>query len=58
VIQVITVDTHTSEPASKDSLDDGQLPDWCNVYEGMSDDEIAELAKAILRRVDLTRPAT
>ena len=33
------------------------LPDWCNVYKGLSDEEIAELERAILTRADLTRPS-
>ncbi len=32
------------------------LPDWCNVYAGLSDEEIAEIEKIVLRRADLTRP--
>lgn len=32
------------------------LPDWCNVYAGLSDNEIADLEKIILTRADLTRP--
>jgi hypothetical protein len=26
-----------------------ELPDWCNVYEGMSDDEITDIEKSIVR---------
>lgn len=26
-----------------------KLPDWCNVYEGMTDDEIDEIERAIVR---------
>jgi len=31
------------------------LPDWCNVYEGLSDEEIADLERIILQRADLSR---
>jgi hypothetical protein len=31
------------------------LPDWCDVYAGLSDEEIAELEKSILTRADLSR---
>lgn len=31
------------------------LPEWCNVYAGLSDEEIAELEETILTRADLTR---
>lgn len=33
------------------------LPDWCNVYEGLSDEEIADLQRIILQRADLSRPS-
>jgi hypothetical protein len=32
------------------------LPEWCNVYEGLSDEEIAGMEKTILQRADLSRP--
>jgi hypothetical protein len=31
------------------------LPEWCNVYEGLSDAEIADLEQTILQRADLSR---
>lgn len=33
------------------------LPEWCNVYEGLSDAEVAALEKTILQRADLSRPS-
>ena len=33
----------------------GKLPDWCNVYEGLSDQQIAEVEAVILQRADLSR---
>lgn len=35
--------------------DSDQLPEWCNVYEGLTDDQIADLEKAVSHRLDLTR---
>ena len=32
-----------------------QLPDWCRVYEGLSDEEIAEIESIVLKRADLSR---
>ncbi len=32
------------------------LPEWCHVYAGMSDDEIADLEQTVLQRADLGRP--
>lgn len=34
----------------------GELPEWCNVYAGLTDEQIADLEKTILTRADLTRP--
>ena len=39
------------------SLPDRSLPEWCNVYEGLSDDDIADLEQSVLRRANLTRAA-
>ena len=32
-----------------------ELPDWCRVYEGLSDEEIAEIESIVLKRADLSR---
>ena len=32
-----------------------ELPAWCDVYKGLSDEEITELEPTILTRADLTR---
>lgn len=39
------------------SISDGGpvLPEWCDVYAGLSDQEIAELEQVILRRADFSR---
>lgn len=42
--------------AISDSSSASKLPDWCNVYDGLSDKEINELEKVILTRADLSRP--
>ncbi len=44
-----------SEANSDDSGDSTSLPEWCNVYEGLSEAEIEELERAILIRCDLKR---
>lgn len=53
VIQVMTVDAPA--PAGHNGAASGQLPDWCNVYEGLTDAEIADLEQVILTRADLSR---
>jgi hypothetical protein len=35
----------------------GKLPEWCNVYDGLTDEQIAEVEEVILQRSDLTRPS-
>jgi hypothetical protein len=50
LIQV--VDPVTTEDAAT-SL--SALPSWCNVYEGLTDEEIADLEQTILKRTDPDR---
>ena len=53
VIQIVNLD---AAPAGEiAALDPEQLPEWCNVYAGLSDEQIATLEQAISRRLDLTR---
>jgi hypothetical protein len=47
VIQVITLG-QVSGPCGK-TKPEGNLPEWCNVYEGLTDAEIAEIEKSIVR---------
>lgn len=53
VIQVASVDLTADHPSNGNRT--GQLPAWCNVYDGLSDEEIADLETTILTRADLTR---
>jgi hypothetical protein len=32
------------------------LPDWCDVFAGLTDEQIAEVQKITLQRSDLSRP--
>lgn len=34
---------------------DGKLPGWCNVFDGLSDQEVADIEKIALTRADLSR---
>ncbi len=38
----------------QDDIDE-TLPEWCNVYEGLSDEEIAAIEEVMLTRANLTR---
>ena len=46
VIQVMPLPV---EETPKEPLGPGGLPDWCNIYQGLSDPEIDELDRAITR---------
>jgi hypothetical protein len=58
VIQVVTPDREAppapqaAEPAPAD-----ELPDWCNVFKGLSEEEIDELESIVRQRANLTRPS-
>jgi hypothetical protein len=55
IIQIVSIDL--AEPTAAQDTDSAELPEWCNVYEGLSDSEIAEIEKVALTRADLTRPS-
>ena len=46
-----------SDDVPRSDATDARLPDWCNVYEGMSDDDIRDVETVALNRADLTRPS-
>ena len=51
VIQILGADL-SSTGSAKVAV---ALPDWCNVYEGLSDDEVSALEQVVLTRADLSR---
>ncbi len=59
VIQVVDRKlTQASNPPEGSTADacGTSLPDWCNVYAGLSDQEIAAIEQTILKRSQLCRP--
>lgn len=54
VIQVTDIDVSVAPEAQPHQRQSG-VPDWWNIYEGLSDDEIEKLDHAIRQRADLTR---
>jgi hypothetical protein len=46
VIQVMSIAVEETDQATPAT---GQLPDWCNVYKGLTDAEIDELDSSIVR---------
>lgn len=49
VIQIVSLDVRDKTPIGNDAVRPQELPDWCNIYEGLSDAEIADLEKSIVR---------
>jgi len=51
------VEGSSATKQSTASVSDGEpnLPEWCDVYAGLSDQEMAELEQVILRRADFSR---
>jgi len=56
IINVVNLDVspQPSEQAPRNFPED-EIPEWWKVYEGLSDEEIDRLDKAIRQRADLTR---
>jgi hypothetical protein len=53
VIQVLNLDIPSAEQKDFDrQAQSRMLPEWCNVYEGLSDAEIADLESSIVRSSD------
>jgi hypothetical protein len=51
--QVIIRVLDLAPPAADEArLGEGRLPDWCNVYEGLTDEEIAAIEASIVRSRD------
>jgi len=60
VIRIVNLQVQpepVQEPAPHRANGSPALPEWCNVYDGLSDDEIADMEKTILQRADLSRPS-
>jgi hypothetical protein len=58
VMRVVSPNLQEESPSNGDQADDVEaLPEWCNVYEGLSDDEIAAIEEVMLIRANLTRSA-
>ena len=58
ILQVITITTGSPPPESETGdSSTGALPDWCEVYAGLTDGEIAEVESVVLQRGDMTRPS-
>jgi hypothetical protein len=59
ILQVTTVSQAPEAPGNgPDAQQAGQLPDWCNVYDGLSEQEIAEVERVCLSRSDMSRSSS
>jgi hypothetical protein len=58
IIQVVTPGKPpTGEPQGGAATQPAALPEWCNVFEGLNPEQVADLEEVILQRTDLTRPS-
>ena len=58
VINTANLRVHGANPPAPDSVDlDAMdtLPEWCNVYKGLSDDQVSAIERTILNRANLSR---
>jgi hypothetical protein len=58
VIQIVNLDVQMELDPSHESQkgsDNPILPEWCDVYQGLSDTDREDLEQTILQRVSLTR---
>ena len=53
VIQIVNIEVSQGTSNGRPAV--GTLPDWCNVYEGLTDDQIADLERVVLTRAELSR---
>ncbi len=56
IIHLASLDATEIEDAER-SATNATLPEWCRVFEGLSDRELEDLDQVILDRADLSRPS-
>lgn len=52
---VVSVDRTSTEAPGQDNGDPLQLPEWCDVFRGLSDEEVDAVEQSILSRCQSTR---
>ncbi len=58
IIQVVNLANEAGEkPDLQDGAASSSLPDWCDVYAGLDERQIAEVEEIVLQRADLSRCA-
>jgi hypothetical protein len=58
VIVTIVESAMANRPPANNPTMPPRLPDWCDVYAGLSDEAIDRLDGATKQRLDLTRPTS
>jgi hypothetical protein len=57
IIQVVTIAKESAaDHAQSACAPSAQLPDWCNVFAGLTQTQVAEIEQVVLQRADLTPP--
>ncbi len=56
IFQVVPASVGPAAAGGQPTPAPGQLPEWCNVFDGLTDDEIEAVDKVIRQRAKLTRP--
>lgn len=55
IVQIVTLKNDGEAQQVQAPESSNQLPEWCDVFAGLSDDQVAEVEGAILQRADLSR---
>jgi hypothetical protein len=55
VVNVVDLDAAADASEPKQRPQCGGIPEWWNIYDGLTDEEIDRLDQAVRRRADLTR---
>lgn len=54
VVQILTL-TDAPEAAAADAAPAVELPEWCDVFRGLSEEEIADIERTTRQRLNLSR---
>lgn len=56
-IRVVSLGPESSarDGVAADAAVSANLPEWCKVYDGLSDDEVADIENVVLQRANFTR---
>jgi hypothetical protein len=57
IIQVVTAEAQPVKEPEQLLTRPGTLPEWCNAYQGLTEEQIADVEEIILQRADLLRPS-